>query len=119
MSTAVKAAPASFLKLVDSLVTEALDEMPFERRGETRRPFCRQATILVSQGNPRIIMAFTRDVSDTGIGLLHAAPLEPGEITVNICRGNRGSIKLRVDVKWCHACGKGWCMSGGRILCVD
>ena len=42
MSTEVKATPTSSLKLVDVLVMEALEDMPFGRRIETRRPYCRQ-----------------------------------------------------------------------------
>jgi hypothetical protein len=61
------------------------------------------AEIRTQRGNT--ISAMTREISRTGIGMLHRGAVTPGdEFTYN------------VRVEWCSPCDNGMFMSGGRFL---
>lgn len=71
------------------------------------------AEITTSRGNT--ISAMTREISRHGIGLLHRGPVNPGEVTVRMASETR-EFEYRVVVEWCHPCGNGMFLSGGRFL---
>lgn len=71
------------------------------------------AEIKTRRGNT--ISAMTREISRTGIGLLHRGSIAPGETTVRMASETR-EFEYRVQIEWCHPCDNGMFMSGGRFV---
>ncbi len=64
------------------------------------------------------ISAMTREISRTGIGMLHRGSVSPGEASVRMASETR-EFEYRVLIEWCHPCDNGMFMSGGRFLSGD
>lgn len=71
------------------------------------------AEMTTSRGNT--ISAMTREISRSGIGLLHRGSVTPGEVTVKLASDTR-EFEYRVQLEWCHPVENGMFMSGGRFL---
>lgn len=71
------------------------------------------AEIVTARGNT--VSAMTREISRTGIGLLHRGALNPGEVTIKMASETR-EFEYQVLIEWCQPCEKGMFMSGGRFL---
>ena len=69
----------------------------------------------VRTGRGNSISAMTREISRTGIGLLHRGSVETGEATVRMASETR-EFEYRVLIEWCQPCDNGMFMSGGRFL---
>lgn len=74
------------------------------------------AEIKTPRGNT--ISAMTREISRTGIGLLHRGSVTPGETSVRMASETR-EFEYRVMIEWCHPCDNGMFMSGGKFLSND
>lgn len=102
---------------IHRLLNEAREHEFLERRSEPRVPFFQPATLTYRYRPEQPISVFTRELSKTGIGLLHAAPLERGEAAIALqTRG--GLVTLRTYILWCQSCGPQWYLSGGQLLGV-
>lgn len=98
------------------LLSAAREEQPLERRGEPRSPFFRPISVLLDGPQRRQYSAFSREISQSGIGLLHNMPLDASEMTLAIL-GPVGEVcRFRAQVVWCRPCGEGWYLSGARFL---
>lgn len=71
------------------------------------------AEVKTSRGN--VISAVTREISRTGMGLLHRGCISPGEVVVRMASESR-NFEYRLLVEWCRPCENGMFMSGGRFL---
>ena len=71
------------------------------------------AELRTPRGNS--IAAMTREISRTGIGLLHRGAVTPGEVMVRMASETR-EFKYNVVIEWCSPCDNGMFMSGGRFL---
>jgi hypothetical protein len=71
------------------------------------------AEIRTARGN--VISAMTREVSRTGLGMLHRGPVAEGEVLVTMASETR-QFDYRVVIEWCTPCENGMFMSGGRFL---
>lgn len=71
------------------------------------------AEIRTTRGNT--ISAMTREISRTGIGLLHRGSVSSGETIVRMASETR-EFEYRVMIEWCQPCDNGMFMSGGRFL---
>lgn len=69
----------------------------------------------IKTGRGNTISAMTREISRTGIGMLHRGSVTPGETTVRMASETR-EFEYRVQIEWCHPCDNGMFMSGGRFL---
>jgi hypothetical protein len=99
---------------VQCLLNEAKELESIERRSEQRFPFFHLATLTYRYRPEQPISVFTRELSNSGIGLLHDVPLERGEVAVTVtCRGR--PIVFRTYILWCKPCGD-WYLSGGQFL---
>lgn len=98
---------------IHELVVEAHQEVRKDRRAETRYPFFRPIGLQVP-GGPTCV-AFSREISTVGIGLLHNMPLVPGDVELTIPSKKGYSIRVRTKVLWCQSCGEGWYISGGQF----
>lgn len=84
-----------------------------ETRQTTRLELSVPAEITTRRGNT--ISAMTREISTSGVGLLHRGSLSPGEVTVRMASDSR-TYEYRVEIKWCHPCDNGMFLSGGVFL---
>ena len=71
------------------------------------------AEIRTTRGNT--IAAMTREISRTGIGLLHRGAVSPGEVIVRMASETR-EFQYNVRIEWCTPCDNGMFMSGGCFL---
>jgi hypothetical protein len=95
-----------------------------ERRTDTRLPFQRAVHVraLPDEEQPldfdgaEIVTAYTRDITPTGIGLLHDQPLAGGRalLTFELLGGD--SLSLVAELTWCRYIGGFWHLSGGRLI---
>ncbi|MEZ6102525.1 MAG: hypothetical protein R3E01_26590 [Pirellulaceae bacterium] len=97
-------------------ILQAAEGFANEHRSTGRQPFFHPTSMYLPSQPLRRYSAFTRDVSEQGIGLLHAMPLEPGRITLETYLGEGKCIKNRVEITWCLPCGDGWFISGGAFV---
>ncbi len=87
-----------------------------ERRVERREPFFQPVALVAGEDQRRQFSVFSRDISATGIGLLHCMAVEPGEVLLTIPCKSCGKVRIRSRIVWCRPCGEGWYMSGARFL---
>jgi len=99
---------------IHELVIEAHQDVRKDRRSEPRYPFFRQIALHVSSA-PECV-AFSREISAIGIGLLHNVQLMPGEVELSIPSRKGYSIRVRTRILWCQPCGEGWYISGGQFV---
>lgn len=74
------------------------------------------AEIITRRGNT--VSAMSREISRTGIGLLHRGSLSLGEVLVRMASETR-EFEYRVLIEWCTPCNNGMFISGGRFLRKD
>jgi hypothetical protein len=74
------------------------------------------AEIRTQRGNT--IEAITREISRTGIGLLHRGAINMEEVYVKMASETR-EFYYRVQIEWCMPCDNGMFLSGGRFLPVQ
>lgn len=98
---------------IHELILEAHQDNQRDRRSAARYPFFRPVSIRLEGLAP---VAFSREISTLGIGLLHNAELSRGEIEVAIPSKRGYSIRVRVRIMWCQPCGEGWYISGGQFV---
>jgi hypothetical protein len=112
---------ATGLRQLQATIRHLLDEgndAMAERRAERREPFFSPITLaLPGEGQPQFT-CFSRDISPTGIGLLHCMPVERGEVLLTIPSKSCRPLRVRGQVMWCRPCGEGWYVSGIRFLDV-
>ncbi len=89
-----------------------------ERRRNGRFPYF-QPVMIQLKDSPELYSAFTRDISSTGIGLLHWMPIQPQTIRIIGKLSNGESVRFSVKIAWCIACGEGWYLSGGSFTDFD
>ena len=71
------------------------------------------AEVTTQRGNT--VSAMTREISRTGIGLLHRGSMVPGLVTVRMASESR-QFEYQVQLEWCTPCDNGMFMSGGRFV---
>ena len=71
------------------------------------------AEIVTQRGNT--IAAMTREISRTGIGLIHKGTVTPGEVRIKLASDSR-EFEYSVQIEWCYPCDEGMFLSGGRFL---
>ena len=89
-----------------------------ERRAERRLPCFGPVTVSLPSDPEVALSAFARDVSPSGIGLVHLMPLDRGEVVVNFPLPSGKLVALQTELLWCRDYGNGWYASGGRFLDV-
>lgn len=106
-------------QLVQDIVRELIEEAkPYreERRAERRHPFFRPVQVIVGEGGGvRNYSCFSRDISPSGIGLLHNMPLRCGEVILTLPRESGEQFRVQATLRWCRPCGEGWYLSGAQF----
>ncbi len=98
---------------VYQILREARASDKRERRDGVRYAFFRPVRIHI--GGHRF-SGFSREISETSIGLLHNADLTPGEVEVAIATEQGYSVHIRTQIVWCQPCGEGSYISGGEFV---
>lgn len=116
MAMRADAKPATFSagKAIYQLIVEAKAVLKTDRRAEVRYAFFRPVSIELDDGHK--YSAFTREISETGLGLVHNMDLNENEVEISIRSDGGYSIRVRTKIVWCQACGEGWYISGGRFV---
>ena len=109
-----KTVPVSPGKAIYELVVEAKTGLKTERRSELRYAFFRPISIEMDDGQK--YSAFTREISEASIGLLHNIDLNDREVEITSPSDGGYSIRVRTRIVWCQACGEGWYISGGQFV---
>ncbi|HEX3727237.1 MAG TPA: PilZ domain-containing protein [Pirellulales bacterium] len=103
-------------KLIYQLLVEAKTDLMGDRRADVRLAFFRPVTIQLDDGER--VDAFSRELSASGIGLVHNISLPPGPLELVISAEQGYSVRVRTDILWCQECGQGWFISGGQFIGV-
>jgi hypothetical protein len=98
---------------IHELILEAHQDNLRDRRATPRFPFFRRIAIRMPGAEP---VAFSREISSLGIGMLHNVELELGEVELAIPNKRGLSIRVRTRIRWCQPCGEGWYISGGEFV---
>jgi len=99
---------------IHELVVEAHQDLRKDRRADTRYPLFRR--IGLQAAGSEACVAFTREISSVGVGLLHNVQLSPGEVELSIPSRKGYTIRIRTKILWCQPCGEGWYISGGQFV---
>jgi hypothetical protein len=100
-------------KSIYGLIVESQKSAKRDRRSCPRRAFFRPISVCVDGCK---LSAFSRDISETGIGLMHRFELQLGETEIFISCENGSSAGIRTRIVWCSPCGDGWYLSGGEFI---
>ncbi len=98
--------------VLDSIGKADCDNLRANERLELSVP----AEIKTQRGNT--VSAMTREISRTGIGLLHRGSVSPGLVTVRMASESR-QFEYQVQLEWCTPCDNGMFMSGGKFVGGD
>ena len=96
--------------LMGELLTLAEAEFNNDRRSEKRFPFFRPVSVQVDDHR---FSAFTREIGDSGMGLLHSMELPLEEVLITII-GQPQQLRLRIE--HCESIGEGWYISGAKTV---
>ena len=99
--------------LVEQWVRQAHSVDMQQRRQHRRYPFFR--TVDINGGDGVQFEAFSRDISPSGIGLLHHEPVTPGEELMLTIRLHRRAVEVPARFAWCRPCAPGWHVSGATF----
>ena len=100
---------------VELLIEQAKDQAAQDKRTEQRYPFFQPVTL---RRGSQHLAAFSRDISESGMGLLHDMPIG-GEYTIAVHDPDGCAYDLTGVVMWCRSCGQGWYLSGVRFSRVQ
>ncbi|AMV17069.1 PilZ domain-containing protein [Planctomyces sp. SH-PL14] len=95
-------------------ILESIGKSPVQHGREAERlELSVPAEIQTSRGNT--IASMTREISRTGIGLVHRGSVSPGQVKVRMASETR-EFEYDVQIEWCQPCENGMFISGGRFL---
>ena len=100
---------------IDRLLLEAQRAKYTERRTEPRHPLVRPVQIFV--GNDPGVLAFCKDMSKQGVGIITNLELKVGTVAVLTIHSTSGTpVHLKCEVRWSDPFGKGWFLTGWKFL---
>jgi hypothetical protein len=95
-------------------ILESIEPSDVEHNREAERiELSVPAEVITARGN--LVAAMTREISRTGIGLIHKGSINPGDVRVKLASDTR-EFEYSVRLEWCHPCEGGMFLSGGRFL---
>jgi hypothetical protein len=117
MSASVSENTESHLRAaIAQLIEEDCQLGDHEQRHESRYPFFQPVTITFDNGD-QPLSGITRQISPTGVGLLHRAALRAGSVLSITMRDMVGyGVTVPIEIVWCRGCGLHWHVSGARFL---
>ena len=107
---------AELRAVVCVLLSEAT-KLGIDRRILDHKPYLKKILIQRSEDPGPGLTGFTREISNKGVGLLHAFPLKPNDDIVIVVAGPDQTLyRLQVAVSWCKQFGDGWYVSGCQFV---
>ena len=105
---------------VENAIRDLLDEDAFYDRIENRsshREHLVRPVALQIRGSQSKIVAFSRNVSNAGIGLITDVEIpEKATAVLTVESLKNGPVKLLAQCRWCRAYGKNWRISGWQFI---
>lgn len=98
---------------IDNLIAAIHAGGEHERRSEVRYPFFRPLSL---EWNGQRYSAFGREISASGIGMLHNFELPTQEVEIEIPKTAEETVRMRTQINWCRSCGEGWFISAGEFV---
>jgi hypothetical protein len=99
---------------IRELIRQAQKNDRRDRAASERYSFFRPVSIKTASG--RRYSAFSREISEVGIGLLHDMALASGQTVCEIISPDGTPTTLTLNIIWCEPCGEGWYISGGEFV---
>lgn len=87
-----------------------------DRRVDPRHAFFTTVSLRAAADTTKLISAFSREISRSGIGLLHAAQIYPREFYEVDIRIVDIQVRRNAQVIWCRPVGGEWYLSGCRFV---
>ena len=104
-------------QIIESLRKAEKDEATRERRTAERLTFIRPVVITTGRDRQTHVKATSKDLSHTGMGLIHDVAFEVGRIGVlKIYRLHDDPLLIRAECRWCQPYCQSWFVSGWRFL---
>lgn len=104
-------------QVVEQCLREARDEQD-ERRVQRRKSLFRRVRIIQLDESPGADVVFCRDVSRTGVGLLHDAHLAPDTRFTLVIPLLGRELELQCETQWCVPITDRWYSSGNDYVCA-
>ena len=102
---------------ISRLLRENQQQLLRERRSVQRKPFVRPVAV---RSGPELLVqakAFSRDLSNIGIGLICDREWDIGTVaTLEIHSISGHPVRIRCDLRWSESFGRGWYSTGWRFL---
>ncbi len=107
---------------VENAVRDLLEEDAFydriENRSSHREHLVRPVAMQI-RGSQEKIVAFSRNVSAAGIGLITDVQIPEGSTAVLTVESLKsGEVKMLAQCRWCRPYGKNWRISGWQFINV-
>lgn len=103
-------------EVLERLLTSSRPAEGVERRACPRYPFFAPVGMRKLSEPLTRMSAFTREISESGVGLLHYVALEAGAVYRFTCDHEGTTIDMLAQVVWCRPAGEGWYLSGCRFV---
>ena len=106
-------------RLVGEILNEETRQLMRERRDSTRQAITRRVTIAPNGGSSIRVKAFSRDISNMGIGLIGEVPWSVGQVArLEIDRLESRSSIVLAECRWSQEFADGWYLSGWNFMNV-
>lgn len=109
-----------FKRVVDSLLLSVSNFDRYENRSAIRQGLVVPVTVQFSNEDVEMT-GFTRNISNSGVGLLLPEPCKEGDravITMERTDG-KGSYSVLSECRWCKPFGESWLFSGWKFISVQ
>ena len=101
-------------EVIRALIKDAV-QGEHERRAAKRHPFVYPVSIHTPNQPPDF--GFSRDLSQTGLGLIHSSAWAAGTIAdLEIHGPSEKPVAFKSEVRWAREYGNGWYLIGWRFL---
>ena len=100
---------------IHDLLEQAKSNDLADRRAEQRHPFFVPVNVTPLNGANRCFSAFSRELSLSGIGLLHSVALQRGPVRLRLTSADGSTLQATAEIVWCRPAGEGWFLSGARF----
>jgi hypothetical protein len=98
------------------LLEEAQEGADKEDRSTARHPFFHTVTVILKDGTR--CTAYSRDLSEIGIGLMHSAHLPLDDAEIRISTGMGYTVNAQIRIVWCRPSERGFHVSGCEFVSV-
>jgi hypothetical protein len=89
-----------------------------ERRAEPRHPFFATVALTTVENSSKSLSLFSREISSSGIGLLHSMSFDKDVIGKLTIESNGRRVAQLAQMVWCRPAGEGWYLSGWRFIAL-